>query len=140
MAKLIFILGLCGSGKTPLTESMKTKDPELYAIDEGFNPSANPDFNDKFSQVKKHLSGGHDCAIIEIEMCREPFRSHLAGLFKDISDTEIKYICFENNLTKANDNLSKPGQRDPAGRKQINNVLSPQYTIPPRSQILEIKT
>lgn len=139
MSELIFILGLCGSGKSPLIESMKVNDPELYAIDEGFNPCANPDFIDKYLKIKESLSKGRNCAVIEIEMCREPFRSNIAGLFMDIPNTQIKYIAFENNLTKANKNLSKPDQRHPEGRKRINCSLSHQYTIPSGAQVVEIK-
>lgn len=138
MAKITFILGLCGSGKTKLIEKMKAQDPNLYAIDEGFNPYANPDFMDKYLKVKENISKNHDCAIVEIEICREPLRRIVEGLIREIPNAEIKYKCFKNDLGKANFNLSKPGERTPEGRKGINYIISPQYTIPLNSEILDI--
>lgn len=142
MAKLTFILGLCGSGKSYLANSIKNSNPSVLIIDEGFNPLFDKVIFDKnYNKIISSLKKDIDCIVIEIALCQEEFRKYLISkYFSDIPGLIIEWKCFENNIQKANKNLNNKNRNkgDISGHRQINLNISGNYTYPDNSVILEI--
>jgi len=141
MAKAIFILGLCGSGKTNLANEIK-KQNQAVIYDEGL-------LSDKFESIYKsileNLRHDVDCVIVEINLCTKEAREFLLlKLNQDLPNTEKIWKCFENNIEKANKNVikrAKKGEKtDIEGHKRINEEISPTYSYPKDAEILSIET
>lgn len=139
MAKVIFILGLSGSGKTHLAKEMIKKSPATI-MDEGFNV----DFNKNYKKLISVLLKGEDCIVIEIELCyEEDLRKQIKKkLVNDVPEVEIVWKCFENDIEKAKKNIlrrkEQGGKEDIEGHIAINERVSPYYTYSPGAEILEI--
>lgn len=137
MAKAIFVLGLCGSGKTHLAEDIKQRNPAIFLKDEGFNI----DFEENYQTLVKNLREGKDCIVIEIEFCcREDLRELIEQkLRRDLPEVKIVWKCFENDIEKANKNvLNRKNKADAEGHTEINSRVSKCYTYPKNSEILPI--
>ena len=138
MPKAIFILGLCGSGKSYIADEIrKTFPAEL--MDEGFNT----DFEKNYKKLVTNLREGKNCIIIEIEFCyKDGLREFIKErLIKDLPKTEIIWKCFENDMDKANQNIiNRKNKEDPKGHIEINLRISPKYTFPRDAEILPIIT
>lgn len=146
MAKIIFILGLCGSGKTYYAEQMKKKSQSLVIIDEGLDPHPNFDkktFDQNYSKLTSNVSKGIDCVVIEIVLCHEEVREMLLQKIKqDIPNVKIEWKCFENNLEKSNKNLENNDRKkikpNIEGFKNINSMVYKYYTYPKDAEKLTI--
>lgn len=139
MPEITLILGLCGSGKTYLAEAMKKKNPTIFLMDEGFNL----DFDKNYKILIEHLREGKICIVIEIEFCyRKDLRELLEQrLSHDLAEVKIIWKCFENDIKKANQNVSKRKNKgDAKGHRDINSKVSSLYTFPDNAEVLPIVT
>ena len=75
--------------------------------------------------------------VVEAAYCRATAREWIAAwIAREASGTTIEWICFENDLTTANENCRKRTDKGHAdGHVDINNRLSPDYTYPAQAQI-----
>src|SRR5260370_42545012 len=131
MATVTFILGLCGSGKSCLAEQLQ-KENGVEVFDEGFivTPRMQQELVDK-------LGNGRDCVVVEIHFCFEDVRKRFVpGLRRDVPEVKIKWTCFKNDLEKANGNLPRRPDRDPAAHVAINQRVAPYYTYPAEAEII----
>ncbi len=131
MAKVTFILGLCGSGKSHLAKSI----PGVTVFDEGFVDDAV-----QHERLFSELRAGRDCVVVEIWYCVERFRRAIeAEINRSVPGTVIEYLCFKNDLVRANENCRKrPDKGDPEGHIRINTQISREYTCPPGAPVEEI--
>ncbi|MEK6747639.1 MAG: hypothetical protein AABY83_00345 [Pseudomonadota bacterium] len=133
MAKVTFLLGLAGSGKSFLAEELKRKSgAEIFEGTEG----------DKTIKQKmlKHLASGGSCIVEEIAYClpshREAIVSQLCAVVPDI---EIEWLCFENNLESANWNvMHRRNKTDAPGHLRINQCYHGLYIYPSGVQVIPI--
>ena len=140
MAKVTFIIGLAGSGKTHLLHEMLKTQPELFHIDEGFDPGGGGIHEKNFLHVVDCLRQGTDCVVIEAVLCFESKRVEIEKMLTTaVEDVVIVWKCFENDLNKANSNVRRRSNKgDPGGHVDINNRLSLIYTIPKGTKPLAI--
>ena len=133
MARVTFILGLCGSGKSTLAMDFQTGGALVF--DESFigEPS-------KHDQLVSTLRRGKDCVVVEIAYCEEVNRKKVVTeVSANAPGAEIKWICFQNDLDRANARCRQRPDRDPEGHVRINNYYSPRYTYPENAEVREIR-
>ncbi len=133
MATVTFILGLCGSGKTHLVKQIA----DVLVIDESFFARKN--------ELRAAIRAGKNCVITEIAFCREDKREEIVReLLACVPDIEVKWVCFENDLAKANTNCRRERKDKEPGSAEahvaINESYSPFYTYPSGEEILPIWT
>lgn len=133
MAKITFLLGLAGSGKSFLAEQLKKETgAEFFEGTEG-DPT-------KKQQMLQHLTNGGSCVVEEIAYClpsgREAIVSTICSL---VSDIEIEWICFENDLESANWNVRhRNNKKDVPGHLRINQCYHGLYIYPGGAKVIPI--
>lgn len=132
MAKITFILGLSGSGKTYLSERLKDETgaavfTNLLADDSGLNA------------LIKSLRDGQDCIVDEVRFCLPDYREQILKSLSQITGLVMRWICYENNLETANWNvIHRTNKGDPEGHLDLNLRLHPHYTYPASAEIVPI--
>ena len=133
MTTVTFILGLCGAGKSHLVKRMT----DVHVIDERFFARKN--------ELFAAIGAGKHCVITEIAFCLEDEREKIVGELSAFApNIETKWVCFENDLAKANSNC-RTGRKDKEPGSEelhvaINESYSPHYTYPSGAEILPIWT
>ena len=101
MARITFLLGLAGSGKTHRAEQI-ARDTGAK-IFEGIASDLNPGM---LSEIVQRLKDGKSCIVEEIAFCIPAKREMvIAQLGASVPDAEIEWVCFENDLESANWNV-----------------------------------
>lgn len=133
MTKVIFVLGLCGSGKTWLADHIVATEK----FDEDF-------LNDpkKHADLIKALRSIRDCVVVEIAYCLATYRDQIVSELREaVPQLTIIWLCIENNLEKANKNCrERTNKDDPNGHINMNKQYSPLYTYPDDGVILRMWT
>ena len=133
MAKITFIIGLCGSGKTYLSERLKKETgaevfTNLLADESG--PTA----------LIESLRNGKDCIVDEVRFCLPAYRAQILQSLAQITGLDMRWICYENDLETANWNvIHRTNKGDPEGHLDINLRLHPHYTYPADAEIIPIQ-
>ena len=133
MAKITFILGLCGSGKTYLSERLKKETgaeifTNLLADDSGL------------TALVESLQDGKDCIVDEVRFCLPTYREQILQSLSQIASLDMRWICYENDLETANWNvIHRTNKGDPEGHLDINLRLHPHYTYPANAEIVPIQ-
>jgi hypothetical protein len=133
MAKVIFILGLCGSGKTYLSEQLREQTgAEVFdnLLADGSGLPA----------LIQCLKDGKDCIVDEVRLCLPTYRDGIMKHLSQITGLETHWICYENDLESANWNvMHRKNKGDPEGHLEINLRLHPHYDHPPDAEIIPIQ-
>ena len=133
MAKITFILGLSGSGKTYLSERLKAETgakvfTNLLADDNGL------------SALIESLRDGKDCIVDEVRFCLPAYREQVLQSLSRIANLHMRWICYENDLQTANWNvIHRTNKADAEGHLDINLRLHPHYTYPADAEIIPIQ-
>ena len=133
MAKITFILGLSGSGKTYLSERLKKETgaeifTNLLANDSGL------------TALVESLQDGKDCIVDEVRFCLPAYRAQILQSLAQITGLDMRWICYENDLETANWNvIHRTNKGDPEGHLDINLRLHPHYTYPADAEIIPIQ-
>lgn len=133
MAKVTFILGLSGSGKTYLAHRLKNETgAELFEnllSDDSSLPA-----------LIEQLKAGKDCIVDEVRFCLPTYRDGIIRHLAQITGLETHWICYENNLESANWNvMHRTDKGDPEGHLDLNLRLHPHYEYPADAQLLTIQ-
>ena len=133
MAKITFILGLSGSGKTYLSERLK-KDTgaevftNLLADDSGL------------TALIESLRDGKDCIVDEVRFCLPAYREQILQSLSQITSLDMRWVCYENDLETANWNvIHRTNKGDPEWHLDINLRLHAHYTYPVNAEIVPIQ-
>ena len=133
MAKVTFILGLSGSGKTYLSERLKRETGSQVFTDLLSDDS-------RLAALIERLRAGQDCIVDEVRFCLPTYREQIVQSLAQIADLDIHWICYENDLDKANWNvIHRTNKGDPEGHLDINLRLHPHYTYPAHAEIIPIQ-
>jgi hypothetical protein len=137
MTELVAILGLCGSGKTHLASQFERDG--YVRFEEGILP-INDQYAARYRQMLETLRGGQDCVLVEASYCFEQWRRHLiADLQEFVPATTLRWICFDNDVARANANcfrrLATEPYRDVAANCEQNERMSRGYTYPSGAEI-----
>ena len=133
MAKITFILGLSGSGKTYLAERLKKETGaevfnNLLADASGLNA------------LIESLRDGKDCIVDEVRFCLPAYREQILQSLSQITSLDMRWVCYENDLETANWNvIHRTNKGDPEGHLDINLRLHPHYTYPANAEIVPIQ-
>ena len=133
MAKLTFILGLSGSGKTYLSERLKKETgaevfTNLLADESGI------------TSLIAFLRDGKDCIVDEVRFCLPAYREQILQSLSQITSLDMRWICYENDLETANWNvIHRTNKGDPEGHLDLNLRLHPHYTYPANAEIVPIQ-
>src|SRR5688572_18856351 len=92
-----------------------------------------PPRNATSTGVVDALRSGKSCAVVKISYCDPmPRIAFEWEIRKAVPDVQLQYICFENDLQKANANCRRRRDgRDIQMLYAINGDVSASYTIPP---------
>jgi hypothetical protein len=133
MAKITFILGLSGSGKTYLSEHLKKEtDAEVFT-----NLLAD---DSRLNALIESLRAGKDCIIDEVRFCLPAYREQILRSLSQIANLDMRWICYENDLETANWNvIHRTNKGDPEGHLDLNLRLHPHYTYPVNAEIVPIQ-
>jgi predicted kinase len=133
MAKVTFILGLSGSGKTYLSERLKRETGSEVFTDLLSDDSC-------LASLIECLRNGRNCIVDEVRFCLPAYRKQIVQSLAQITDLEIHWICYENDLDTANWNvIHRTNKGDPEGHLDINLRLHPHYTYPAHAEIIPIQ-
>jgi deoxyadenosine/deoxycytidine kinase len=133
MAKLTFILGLSGSGKTYLSERLKKETgAEVFT-----NLLAD---ESSLTSLIAFLRDGKDCIVDEVRFCLPAYREQILQSLSQITSLDMRWICYENDLETANWNvIHRTNKGDPEGHLDLNLRLHPHYTYPANAEIVPIQ-
>lgn len=133
VAKVTFIVGLAGSGKSFYAERLsQATGATIFEGTEG-----NKAVKEK---MLAHLANGGSCIVEEIAYClpsrREAIVSNLCAILPEI---EIEWICFENDMESANWNVKhRRNKEDARGHLRINQCYYGLYIYPGGATVLPI--
>jgi hypothetical protein len=133
MAKLTFILGLSGSGKTYLSERLKKETgaevfTNLLADENGL------------TSLIAFLRDGKDCIVDEVRFCLPAYREQILQSLSQFTGLDMRWICYENDLETANWNvIHRTHKGDPEGHLDLNLRLHAHYTYPANAEIVPIQ-
>lgn len=132
MAKITFVLGLAGSGKSFYAQ--KLKEATRAEIFEGVV------HNKSLPTIVQCLKDGKDCIVEEIAYCDSTTRENVVThLRSQAPGADIAFVCFENDLASANWNLTqRTNKRDVRSHLAINNFWHSRYTCPKGAMVLPI--
>jgi hypothetical protein len=133
MATCTFIVGLCGSGKTYLSDQLtKQTGAEVFE-----NLLAD---GSKLPALVECLKAGEDCIVDEVRLCLPEYRNQIIQYISPVTDVRIHWICYENDLESANWNvIHRKNKPDPEGHLDINLRLHPHYEYPTNAEIIPIQ-
>jgi len=138
MGTLTAIIGLAGSGKSHhLLKLIQESPMGAYAKDEGFLVG---DVNQNYQKVYLNLRNDINVFIVEAEFnFKSQQDAFIQKIHEDIPEIEIKWLAFEKDLAKANNNVMKRTNKpDPKGHAEQNTRIFPHYNIPVGADELEI--
>jgi len=131
--KIIFIVGLPGSGKSHLIEKEYESDDYKYYHD--FNAGA-PELKFKssnhFNELVEQLRASLNVVVADVSLCREEFRW---GAIRALKDKNLvpnqEWLFFENNPEKCIANVKQDSRR-PNYQKRVEGIndLTAAYVIP----------
>jgi hypothetical protein len=133
MAKVTFILGLCGSGKTYLAEQLKNETgAEVFEnlLSDG----------SRLPALVECLRDGKDCVVDEVRFCLPAYRNEIVQHLSRIIGLKMRCICYENDLESANWNvIHRKNKGDPEGHLEMNLRLHSEYEYPRDAEIIPIQ-
>jgi hypothetical protein len=92
------------------------------------------------SALIESLRDGKDCIVDEVRFCLPAYREPIVQSLSQITELEIRWICYENDLESANWNvIHRTNKGDPEGHLDINLRFHPHYTYPANAQIIPIQ-
>lgn len=140
MPKVIFLVGLCGSGKTRKARQMVKEEGFVWI--EGYEGEPA-----RYQVLVDSLRAGRDCVAEEFQTLTTAYRKHIEERLRrdvpELPDLEVIFWFFEKDMGKAAQNiLSRPDDKKRvADHLQINHHVFHLYEIPsdPKTVILSIK-
>jgi len=135
--KVTFLLGLAGSGKSPLAEEISTRTgAEIFEGTEGERKE------ELLRAIVQALNAGKDCVVEEIAYCMPSRREQIvAFLCNKVPNVEIEWACFENDLESANWNVRHRKHKSDAVQEHlhINQCYHGLYIYPGGANVIPIK-
>lgn len=132
VAKVTFLLGLAGSGKSYRAKRLVESDGAKI-----FEGVAAPHSQALLRCLFSSLRRGTYCVVEEIAFCIAENRQAItSSLLAEVPGIEIEWICFENDLESANWNVRHRTNKGSAdGHMAINHQYHTRYTYPPGASI-----
>ena len=133
MAKVTFLLGLCGSGKTFVCDQLKAKTAVETFIDLMHNRA--------LPNLIQSLRDGKDCIVEEWLFCVPAWRDSIVShISSEVPHVKVEFICFENDLESANWNVThRKNKGEPENHLQFNEWLHGIYVYPAGAEVRPIK-
>ncbi len=128
MAKVVYLVGLCGSGKTRKGKSMEGEG--WTWMGEGMVHTS-----ERFGQMIGHLVAGRDCVCEEFQTLDPEYRRSIRLLItSQVPTAVVEFWFFEKDIVKATRNvLSRPdSKKDLEGHPLINGRNYDRYVIDPK--------
>jgi hypothetical protein len=138
MATLTVIVGYCGSGKSWWLEQRRRDRPDAHFMEEGAQVYPSGGLHE---DVARALRAGKDCFVGLMDCLRAGNRAALVGSAGEKAPgTTIKWVFYENDVTKANKNVCRDAarERDEKGNIEQNLGCAGVYNIPPDSELLPV--
>lgn len=145
MSKVIFIVGLPGSGKTSHLQELATEmDAPIF---DDFKANAINDnrafaHGRRLSELVDGLTSGRLCVVADIDFCRKAARSEAEYYLRAaIPDIQVEWWCFTNEPDVCRQNILRNagnGNRNTEARIRQIEKFSPQYEIPRDAKVLKV--
>lgn len=134
MAKVTLVIGLCGSGKTYLSEQLAQQTgAELFE-------SLVEQQVVEVPRLLESLKAGKNCVVEEISFCTPEGREWIMRRIRnEVPDIQVEWNCYENDLDAANHNVrQRKNKGEPHRHIEINERVSSQYTYPEGCTLVKI--
>ena len=134
MAKITFIIGLCGSGKTYLSDQLS-----MATGVEVFESLVEKQDTD-IPKLLQCLRDGQDCVVEEISFCTADTRGlMMRQISQHVPECEVEWMCYENDLESANWNVTHRINKGEIERHiEINGRVHQSYSYPDGCTLLPI--
>src|SRR4051794_33289603 len=126
MAKVVFLVGLCGSGKSRKAAEMQSN--EGYVWVEGIHGNLQ-----EFLRLLDCLRAGQNCVAEELQTISAQYRAHIEDWLKRaIPGVDVEFWFFEKDIVKLTQNVLQRPDSDKriADHLLINGRTFDQYVIP----------
>ena len=137
MAKVIFIAGLPGSGKSTFVKQNYSKNKyEVYDDykNKAMNNCSKFEYSQHYKKLIHNLNSGQDCVVADIDFCRAESRDEANRFIKEFSPAAVsQWIFFENNPEACNrllNYLHETTGKNIADKLKMLNRYKALYKIP----------
>ncbi|MFZ2193788.1 MAG: AAA family ATPase [Candidatus Moraniibacteriota bacterium] len=145
MSKLIFIVGLPGSGKTKYVEEINS-DNEFEVLDD-FKGNAilnksDFTFSSRYCDLINYLKSNKNCIVTDIDFCKIISREEAEIVINGWElGVEIEWVFFENNPEQCTNNVKERAIR--SGKNEDDALLNikkytSEYNIPIGIKTLDV--
>jgi hypothetical protein len=142
MPRLIFLVGLAGSGKTRKGKKMQQEEGFVWV--DSIEHTSTDGIRQNYQTLIEHLQRGQNCVGEELQTLDPAYRARIVKqLETEVQDLDVEFWFFEKDLVKATRNvLSRPDDKKRIENHLLMNCqLYDRYVIPmdPGTVILEIE-
>jgi hypothetical protein len=142
MPRVIFLVGLSGSGKTRKGTKMQKEDRFVWV--DSIEHRSEDGTRENYRTLIDHLRRGQNCVAEELQTLDSSYRARIdAELKKEVRDLEVEFWFFEKDLVKATRNvLSRPDDKKKIKEHLLINCdWYHRYVLPtdPATVILQIE-
>jgi hypothetical protein len=142
MPRLIYLVGLCGAGKTRKATRMEREDGFVWidSVEHQLPDGSKPNYE----VLLQHLKAGRNCVAEELQALTSKYRTQIeADLKRQVPGLDVAFWFFEKDIVKATNNvLSRPDDKKRiADHLLINGRIYDCYDLPcdPNTVILPIE-
>lgn len=141
MARVIFLVGLCGSGKTRKGKTMQEEEGFVWV--DSIEHRSEDGTRENYQTLIDHLRRGQHCVAEELQTVDPDYRVHIEAQLKmEVEDLEVEFWFFEKDLVKATRNiLSRPNEKKRIeDHFLLNCKIYHRYVLPthPATVVLQI--
>lgn len=140
-ARVIFVAGLPGSGKTPYLESLRV---DGWRVFDDFQADAklnSPAFRNSrnYDDLLSALRSGQRCVVADMRFCIAAYRGQAEALLRrEVPDAQVELQFFANDPQQCEANIRGNAERHPGRRLEKLNEYASAYTIPVGSAAMHV--
>jgi len=141
--RVLFVVGLPGSGKTTFIREFQTGGGRCFDDYKARarHDSSHFDQSQHFGELLSALRAGRECLVSDIDFCKADARQEATVLLRrEIPDVEIQWRCYENAPDKCRKNVVARARPSLPNDLRAIEKYAPIYTYPDGCQPIPVAT